>query len=460
MQICRVIGGYSYGRADLVRRAMAKKKHDVMKKERSAFIYGTDSNCGAIANGVPEDIADRIFDEMSTFASYAFNKSHAAAYATVAYQTAYLRKHHYKHYMTALISSVLDWTDKMVEYINDLSDNGVKLLPPDINHSQAAFSVEGESVRYGLLAVKNLGERFIYGIINERNNGEYISLEDFCVRTAGFDNNRRYLDALIQSGSMDSFPQNRRQMLQVSEKLLDMAAYEYDRSASGQLDLFGETGGSAEFTYPDIEEFSRGQLLAMEKEMIGLYISGYPTDEYVPRAPDDCMYITDALQQPENRTLSILGVLTEKKSHNTKNGKIMAFTTFEDCTAATECIIFPELYEKTVRLLQVGEVYHIRGRISKKDGAPKLLAEVITRASALPDKKQLTLYINLRSDDTQRISAVNDLLHRYAGMSKVRLCFMDTRSVIRINGLRGVRICTELTAKLTQICGKSNIIVK
>ena len=460
MQICRVIGGYSYGRADLVRRAMAKKKHDVMEKERSAFIYGTDSNCGAIANGVPEDVADRIFDEMSTFASYAFNKSHAAAYATVAYQTAYLRKHHYKHYMTALITSVLDWTDKMVEYIGDLSDNGVRLLPPDINRSLAAFSVEGDHVRYGLLAVKNLGEKFINSIIIERNNGEYTSLEDFCVRTAGFDNNRRYLDALIQSGAMDCFPQNRRQMLQVSERLLDMAADEHSRSASGQLDLFGETGGLSSFTYPHIEEFSRSQLLSMEKEMIGLYISGYPTDEYVPRAPDDCMYIADALKQPENRTLSILGVLTEKKSHSTKNGRIMAFTAFEDNTAATECIIFPELYEKTVRLLQVGEVFHVRGRISQKDGAPKLLAEVITRAGALPEKKPLTLYVNLRSDDAQRIAAVTKLLHSFAGMSRARLCFMDTRSVVKLNDLRGVRICTELTAKLSQICGKSNIIIK
>ncbi|MBQ8196402.1 MAG: DNA polymerase III subunit alpha, partial [Oscillospiraceae bacterium] len=189
MQICRVIGGYSYGRADLVRRAMAKKKQDVMEKERSAFVYGTDSNCGAIANGVPEDVANAIFDEMSSFASYAFNKSHAAAYATVAYQTAYLRKHHYLPYMTALITSVLDWTDKMVEYICDLSDNGVKLLPPDINHSFAEFSVENGCVRYGLLAVKNLGRGFINSIIKERNNGEYTSVIDFCNRMAGADNN-------------------------------------------------------------------------------------------------------------------------------------------------------------------------------------------------------------------------------------------------------------------------------
>lgn len=461
MQICRAVGGYSYGRADLVRRAMAKKKHDVMEKERSAFIYGTESNCGAVANGVPEDVANRIFDEMSTFASYAFNKSHAAAYATIAYQTAFLRKYYYKQYMTALISSVLDWTDKMVEYISDLTDNGVKLLPPDINRSQAAFSVEGDCVRFGLLGVKNLGEKFILSIISERDNGEYMSLADFCLRTAGLDNNRRYLEALISCGAMDRFPQNRRQMMHCCERLLDTAQTEYNRSASGQLDLFGDTGGGTEdFDYPEMEEFTKAQLLAMEKDMTGLYITGHPADEYVPRAPQDCCYIIDAVRQNESQVISIIGVLTSKRTHSTKNGKVMAFTIAEDRTGAVECIVFPELYDKTARLLREGDVYHIRGRISHKDETPKLIADVITRAEALVEKKQLTLYVNLRSDDAPKIAEVSRLLRSYAGMSRVRMCFMDTRAVTRLKDLRGVRICTELTAKLAQICGKSNIIIK
>ncbi|MBQ8170637.1 MAG: DNA polymerase III subunit alpha [Oscillospiraceae bacterium] len=461
MQICRVIGGYSYGRADLVRRAMAKKKHDVMEKERSAFIFGTDSNCGAIANGVPEDVANQIFDEMSSFASYAFNKSHAAAYATVAYQTAYLRKHHYLPYMTALISSVLDWTDKMLEYISDLSDNGVKLLPPDINHSVAEFSVENGCVRYGLLAVKNLGRGFIKSIISERNNGEYTSLADFCKRMAGNDNNRRYMEALIKSGSLDQFPQNRRQMMFALDKLLDTAQAEYDRQSSGQLDLFGESTDATEgFEYPDMEEYRRSQLLEMEKEMTGLYISGHPTDGYISNAPDDCCYIIDALEQPEGRSLSVLGIMTTRKNHTTKNGRAMAFCNFEDCTASIEGVIFPELYDSSVRQLKEGEVYLLRGRISKKDEPPKLLAEAIFSADTLPPKKQQTLYINLRSDDSQRISAVSELLKMYTGVSKARLCFMDTRSVIRLNDIRGVRICAELTFKLAKICGNSNIIIK
>lgn len=461
MQICRVIGGYSYGRADLVRRAMAKKKHDVMEKERSAFIYGTDSNCGAVKNGVSADIANTIFDEMSSFASYAFNKSHAAAYATVAYQTAYLRKHHYLRYMTALISSVLDWTDKMVEYINDLSDNSVKLLPPDINKSFAEFSVEGKQVRYGLLAVKNLGRSFIERIIKERNNGEYSSIADFCIRTAGFDNNRRYMEALIKCGAFDSFPQSRRQMMFAMDKLLDMAQAEYNRAESGQLDLFGESESSTEsFVYPDVTEFSHSQLLEMEKEMIGLYISGHPADEFINNAPEDCCYIEDALEAPDNRTLSVIGIMSAKKNHTTKNGKVMAFIGIEDSTAAIEGIIFPELYDNSVRILREGEVFLMRGKISRKDGTAKLLAEAITRADTLPPKNQQTLYINLRSDDIGRISAVTELLSRYTGISGVRLCYMDTRAVMKLNDIRGVRICTELTAKLAQICGKSNIIVK
>ncbi len=455
MQICRKIGGYSYGRADLVRRAMAKKKQDVMEKERSTFISG------AVNNGVPKEVAESIFDEMSAFASYAFNKSHAAAYATVAYQTAYLRRHFYKEYMTALISSVLDWTDKMVEYITDLTDNGIKLLPPDINRSFAAFSVEDGCVRFGLLGVKGLGEKFISSIIQERNNGEYTSVTDFCVRMAGFDNNRRYMDALLQSGAFDCFPQTRRQIMFANDKLLELAQEEYNRTASGQLDLFGETGGGfTDFVYPDVGEYTRPQLLRQEKEILGLYLSGHPADEYAVFAPDDCCYIADALLQPENRQLSILGMLTVRKHHTLKNGRVMAFLTLEDCSGSTECVVFSQLYDKTAQLLQEGDMLSIRGHVSRKDGTPKLIADVITAAKSLPQKPQRTLYVNVRSDDTQKIAQATQLLHSCAGMSAARLCFMDTRQVNRINGLRGVRITNELVARLKKICGENNVAVR
>lgn len=461
MQICREIGGYSYGRADLVRRAMAKKKHDVMEKERSAFIYGTESNCGAVANGVPADIANQIFDEMSGFASYAFNKSHAAAYATVAYQTAYLRKHYYLQYMTSLISSVIDWTDKMVEYIKDLTDHGVKLLPPDINRSMAGFSVEGNAVRYGLLAIKNLGRNTISSIISERHNGEYTSLEDFCIRMAPHDNNRRSMEALIKSGAMSAFPQNRHQMLMSVDKLLDKAHDEYNRNVSGQLDLFGgESDSTADFIYPATEEYTHSQILALEKEMIGLYVSGHPADEFIQNSPEDCMFISDALGMPEGRTISVIAVIAGRKVHVTKKGDSMAFVQAEDSTAAIECLVFPEVFRSCMRELTNGEVLLIRGKISRRDEQPKLIAEQVNRADSLPAGKRKTLYINLDRNDTTRITAVTDLLRRYPGMSEVRLCFRNDRSVVKPNGINGVRICTETTAKLNKICGNSNIIIK
>ncbi len=461
MQICRKIGGYSYGRADLVRRAMGKKKHEIMQQERSAFIYGTDSNCGAIANGVPEDVAADIFEEMSSFASYAFNKSHAAAYAAVAYQTAYLRKHFYLEYMTALISSVLDWTDKMVEYINDLSAHGIKLLPPDINKSRAGFTAENGNVRYGLLAVKNLGKAFIDRIIQERNNGEYTSLADFCIRMAGYDNNRRYMEALIKSGALSMFPQNRRQMLISCDKLLDMAAAEYQRESSGQLDLFGESGESAsDFVYPEAEEFSPAQILAFEREMVGMYISGHPADRYILNAPEGCMYISDASTMPDGAYISILGLLTGRRNHTAKNGRMMAFAAAEDSTASIELLIFPEVYEKAQRILIDGELLLVRGKLSRRDEQPKLIAEEIVRAEELPAKPQQKLFINLHSEDITRRQQVAEVLSRYPGASGVRICYMDTRAVTKPNSPKGVRICAELTSKLIKICGNSNIIIK
>lgn len=461
MQICRKIGGYSYGRADLVRRAMGKKKHEIMQQERSAFIYGTDSNCGAIANGVPEDVAAEIFEEMSSFASYAFNKSHAAAYAAVAYQTAYLRKHFYLEYMTALISSVLDWTDKMVEYINDLSAHGIKLLPPDINKSMAGFTVENGNIRYGLLAVKNLGKGFIDRIIQERNNGEYTSLADFCIRMAGYDNNRRYMEALIKSSALAMFPQNRRQMLISCDKLLDMAAAEHHRESSGQLDLFGESGETAaDFVYPDAEEFTSAQILAFEKEMVGLYISGHPADRYVLNAPENCMYISDAATMPDGAYISILGLLTGRRNHTAKNGRMMAFAVAEDSTASMELLIFPEVYEKAQRILIDGELLLIRGKLSRRDEQPKLIADEIIRAEDLPPKKPQKLFINIHSEDIIRRQQVAEVLSRYPGVSGLRICYMDTRAVTKPNSPRGVRICAELTSKLVKICGNSNIIIK
>ncbi len=463
MQICRKIGGYSYGRADLVRRAMAKKKHAEMEKERSAFIYGTSSNCGAVANGVPENIANEIFDDMSSFASYAFNKSHAAAYATVAYQTAYLRCHYYAEYMTALLTSVLDWTDKMVEYISNLSDNGVKLLPPDINRSMGGFSVEDGCVRYGLLALKSMGKHLVDAIISERKNGDFTSVPDFCRRMAK-ENNRRSMEVLVRCGAFDSFTQNRKQLELSIPRLLEVSKEEYERTSVGQLNLFDmgtEPDAPADFEYPDVADFDQMTRLKYEKDVIGLYISGHPADSYKDRLPDNGCFILDTAELADNTVISIIGILNSKKLHTTKNGKAMAFLTVEDSTGSMEVIAFPELFESHVRALREGEVVFVSGKISVKENeSPKLLADKMYRADGAISVKRKNIYVNVRSDDFPRISEIISVLTKYPGVSGAKLCYMDKRTVQNFSGIKGVRICTELAQNLAKICGNSNIIVK
>ncbi len=457
-EICRVIGGYSDGRADMIRRAMAKKKHDVMERERKAFIYGTPTNSGAIANGVPEKTASEIFDEMSSFASYAFNKSHAAAYALVAFRTAYLRRHYYLEYMTSLITSVIDWTEKMAEYASDLTESEVKLYPPDINKSYGEFTVENGAVRYGLLAIKNLGRAFINNIITERSgNGEFSSLADFCVRMAGYGNNRRYMEALIKSGAFRAFPQNRRQMTASIDKLLDFGQSEYNRRAYGQIDLFENS--PEDFKYPEAEEYSRAKILKFEKETTGLYISGHPADEFISRSPEG-VYISDLDMLQNGRKVTVTAMLLEKRLISAKNGKTMAFFKIEDKTGTAELVVFPEIYSRYGVTSSPETVYSINAKISAKDESLKLIAQSLVPASELPEKETKTLFINISSTDTDRLSRVYALLRNYPGVNRVRLCYMENRSVHRITGIHGVRICTEFIRKLAEICGNSNIIVK
>ena len=460
MQICRVVGGYSYGRADLVRRAMSKKKHSIMEQERSAFVYGTESNCGAVANGVSESVANEIFDEMAAFASYAFNKSHAAAYSVVAYRTAYLRRHYYAHYMTALISSVMDWTDKMAEYIGDLAENGVQLLPPDINRSMELFSLEDGNIRYGLSALKNLGRGFIQKVIYEReNNGKYLSVVDFCERMAQYDLNRRHYEALVRSGAFDCFPENRRQMLMGGDAVLEHAQRRMEQEQSGQLDLFGGDSPESELVFPKCEDFTELQRLQLEKETVGLYVTGHPMAGQLGKADESCMYIADALDRQDGRPLSIMAMVASVRLHVAKNGEMMAFVLLEDVSGSVEAVVFPDLYNKTGRPVD-GAVYYVKGRVSVKENRVSFIAEDMIKSDMLPDKGLKTLYVRLRSDEESRSAAIMAALGRNKGVSKVRLCYSDTREVKRINGLRGVSLNNALLRELERICGKDNIKVE
>lgn len=462
MQICRVIGGYSYGRADLVRRAMAKKKHEEMEKERGAFIYGTESNCGAVANGVPEKIANEIFDEMSGFASYAFNKAHAAAYATVAYQTAYLRRYYYPEYMAALITAQ---QEKLVEYVSDLLANGSPMLPPDVNKSFAEFTVEDGSVRFGLTGIRNLGDNFAAAVERERGeNGKFKSASDFVVRMAGFENNRRYMEALVKSGAMDCFPQNRRQLLESIDLLLDYAQREYSRKESGQPDLFEQEDTDGEFEFKKCENFSGIQLLNMEREFLGTFISGHPADVYLDRAPADCVYAADIARLDPGAAISLVALVTRCDPHVDKKGGLMAFASLEDSSGEAECVLFSDLCARAGRPA-AGEVYCVSGRVSERNDRKSVTVGNIVRADKLPERARRTVYLNFTSDSDERIPDAQKLLWEYPGVCAARLCYADTRTVSAAASpsggrLRGVRACTALVKKLEALLGEGNVKIK
>ncbi len=382
MEIVRKLAGYSYGRADLVRRAMSKKKADVMAKEREYFIHGKYAEDGslelpgAVRNGVPESVANEIFDEMSSFASYAFNKSHAAAYATVAYRTAYLKCRYPGEYMAAQLSSVLDNTDKVIEYIGECQKMGLNVLGPDVNHSEMGFIYEENGVRFGLLAIKNLGKGLIAGMLKEReDNGKYKNFTDFCRRVYGRELNKRALESLIRSGALDSLAENRRQMLDGYEGLLSSIDAEQKSNLSGQMSLFGGPQESAadSFVLPKVAEYSLREKLSMEKETTGLYLSGHPMNEY--RSLSEKLGANTILEVKtmaaeggaDDRTVLICAIVLTKQMKTTKSNDVMAFITVEDMTGSLEVLVFPKVLAAYGGVLNLNEAVVIEARISSRD---------------------------------------------------------------------------------------------
>ncbi|MEE1277699.1 MAG: DNA polymerase III subunit alpha, partial [Acutalibacteraceae bacterium] len=357
MQIFRNVAGYSLGRADIVRRAMSKKKHDVMQKERKAFVYGdVDENgnvlCeGAVARGMNEQDAQNLFDDMSAFSSYAFNKSHAAAYAVVAYRTAYLKRHYPKQYMAALLTSVLDSAGKIYEYTNECARLGINVLPPHVNESRGAFSAQKDGIRFGLLAIKNLGRGIIDRLIEEREkNGPFTSMYDFCLRTDGRDMNRRALEGLIKSGALDGLEQNRRFMLQNIDKVLDDVSNYRRFTGGGQMNLFGEAIETAPvLAEVRCEELSQKEILQMEKEVTGLYLSGHPMNNYEKYV----RYIRSArinnIQNEEYNDgdrLTLVALISSLKVKTTKNNSQIANVVLEDITGTIDCVVFGKIFNE------------------------------------------------------------------------------------------------------------------
>jgi len=475
MEICRVLAGYSYGRADLVRRAMAKKKHDVMQKERSSFIYGeknSDGNascCGAVANGVDEKTANEIFDEMVGFASYAFNKSHAAAYAYLAYQTAYLKYHYFKEYMAALMSSVIGNTDKLIEYVEECRSAKIKILRPDINKSQAEFRVEGEHIRYGLLAVKNLGLGVIRDIISEREkNGDFHSLQNFCERTVNINVSKVCVEYLIKSGAFDGLGANRRQMMRNYEYLMDSADNFAKHSIEGQLDLFsGESeSGQSEIKFKAEEEFRHADILCFEKYATGMYISGHPLDPYIKyirlmKIPDSS-YLGEEFEKRslnKNVTNGFIGAVDDVTVRYTSTGKKMAFVNLQDTVGSINVTFFPETYKKYENKLEYGSVVYVKGKISaKSSGSFSLICDNLfdeEEFNSIIKSKRLCIKIN--SAEKEIFSKLITVMSEYPGKREVCFYVTDLKKYVRPKNIIGINLTEELIERLISTVGCDKI---
>lgn len=371
MEIFRRVAGYSFGQADLVRRAMAKKHADEIEREREGFVAGAEKN------GVAHDDAVALFESMADFAQYAFNKSHAAAYAVVSYRIAYLKRHHPREYMAALLTSVLGNVTKVAEYIAECSKMSIRVLPPDINHSNIYFHVDGSNIRFGLLALKNVGKQFSEQIIRERRSKPFASFEDFVERMAGHDLNKRQVETLIKAGAFDALGVYRSQLLSAHEKILEAVNGHARQSLEGQLDLFSSAGltvSKPEYEYPKIPEFSPRELLMLEKECSGMYFTGHLLDGYARHAATVKSTPIVRLSDPEQNQafserdrVTVLGIVTAVSVKNTRNDERMAFLSLEDQYGEIECILFPKVYEKVSYLVRIDSAVVVTGTVSRKD---------------------------------------------------------------------------------------------
>lgn len=476
MQIFRTLAGYSYGRADIVRRAMSKKKHSALESERRAFIYGDKNpdgsvNCvGCLKNGVSETAASEIFDDMLSFASYAFNKSHAAAYATVAYQTAYLKLHYYKEYMAALITSVLDSSSKVTEYTSDCETKGVKVLGPDINLSEEGFVANDNGIRFGLLAVKSLGKGAIAQIISERTKGgSFTSLCDFITRMYGKEITSRAIESLIMSGAFDSFENNRREMLTNYDMVLNAVADRERGVIEGQLDFFGMgESESQDIVIPSADEYSINELLEMEKETLGVYISGHPLSQYSQWLTASDMTtaksIIDGIDEKpplyrDKDNVGIIAMFRTKKMFTTKSNQQMCFAVFEDVSGEIEVVVFPTVYERVRGLLNQGTHLAITGKISIKDEeAPKILADTIMPVDEyISQLKKYPLCIKLESCDKEKIEAVRNLCRENVGNGGLLAYLSDVKKLTAIKDAARLDITSNTIKSLKDIFGTDNV---
>lgn len=485
MQIFRDLAGYSLGRADIVRRAMSKKKHDVLNREHEVFLHGQRREDGSwevegcVNRGVDEATAEALFKEIQNFASYAFNKSHAAAYAVVAYQTAYLKYHYPCEYMAALLSSVLGWTGKVAEYIEECERLDISVLPPHVNYSENGFTVVGKSIRFGLLAVKNLGKGVILRMIAERKSGgDFTSFYNFCKRMFSRDMNRRAVESLIKSGALDGLGNNRREMLLAVGPVLDGLEEDRRKNVEGQMGFFDTAGASegGEPSLPHADDFPPQDKLAMEKEVTGMYLSGHPMASY------SALYRTGAYARideiflsaereiekyQDDQRVTLLAIVTGVKKKITKSNASMAFVTLEDMYGTIEALVFPRTLEQYGNLLFEGSVVEARGRLSfTEEKEPKFVCDGLERppestAAGGSDKPQKPvregLYLKVDSEHDPRYRKALQYIELFEGASDVYIAMRNTGKLVRTSAKYRVEVNRSLLTALEKLLGEENV---
>ena len=471
MQIVRNLAGYTLGRSDLVRRAMSKKKAAVMEKERQNFVYGNEEEGvpGCIANGISEQTANKIYDDMIDFAKYAFNKSHAAAYAVVSYQTAFLKYYYPVEFMAALMTSVIEMPTKVAEYIQVCRQMNIKILPPDVNRGAYGFSVDNGAIRYGLSAIKSVGRPVINALVEEREaNGEYRSLKDFIERLTGTVN-KRAIENFIKAGALDCLEGNRRQKMLVYGQIVDSIAQEKKNSFAGQMSLFDlvsdEEKKEYEIRMPNVEEYDKEMILAFEKDVLGIYLSGHPLERYRNIMEKMISAKTTDFQPDEEsgipkvydgQKVIIGGMITEKTIKYTRNNKVMAFLTVEDLLGTVEIVVFPRDYEKWQAMLNEDARVFVQGRVNAEDDKPsKLILEKVRAFEDMP--QELWIQFKDKAEYAEKEQELLETLKGYSGVSAVVIYLKDVNAMKRLPAGYHARISDSLTGELRKKYGESNV---
>lgn len=479
IEIFRKLGGYSLGQADMMRRAISKKKASEIEKERKAFIYGDQARgiSGCISNGIEEQTAQDIYDEIYDFANYAFNKAHAVSYAIIAYQTAWFKCHHMREYMAALLTSVIDSQDKVAEYIAECRSAGIRLLPPDINRSGATFTVSGDDLRFGLAALKGVGWGFTQAVLAERDRGgEFSSFPDFCTRMLDADLNKRVIESLIRCGAFDSMGYKRSQLLDAYVQLVDSIAVSRRQNLEGQFDLFGGGGESLsapELNLKNLPEYSRQELMAMEKGITGLYLTGHPMDEYretarrakaTPIGPVLADFEREGGPETfrDEQKLTVAGVISAAKTKTTRKNTLMAYVTIEDDTGSMELLVFDRVLGESGTYIRESVPILATGRISVRDEkSPQLLCDGILPLTQVEEPaeercRDEKLYIRLPSENDTRLEKINKLLLMFPGESRLLIYAVDSQKGVK----RTCLIHEAFVNELRELLGAENVILK